>query len=192
MLRRIAIALGSLGLIATAATGTASADSPAPQLQPTGKAHSKVVTPAEAQSLAAAQGLSSVVPGVYERLENANSGKCLLVQGYANGNKAVQYDCTTFDDEYWLREGTATHFRLRNLNSQKCLVVQGGANGAQAFQYDCANYEDQYWYPKNFGYTAVGIQNWNSAKCLVAQGYGNSPVFQYDCVGLADQRWYVG
>lgn len=35
------------------------------------------------------------------QLVNANSGKCLVVQGGANGAPAFQYSCLDYNDQYW-------------------------------------------------------------------------------------------
>ncbi|MFI7121947.1 RICIN domain-containing protein [Amycolatopsis sp. NPDC049868] len=90
-------------------------------------------------------------------IRNANTGRCLAVQGTnnVNGAAAYQYDCTAYEDQAWIIEDRGRdaegHFleRFRNSYTDRCLAVSGAnnVNGARAFQYDCLDQaEDQLWF----------------------------------------------
>lgn len=79
----------------------------------------------------------------YYQIRNANSGKCLEVQGWGTGNGATvdQWDCLydgngnpDANQEWSVGAG-----RIMNVNSGKCLEVNGWAagNGAGVDQWDC-------------------------------------------------------
>ncbi|MFE2163681.1 RICIN domain-containing protein [Streptomyces sp. NPDC059447] len=191
MFRRIGLALGSIGLLATVLTGTASAEeSPAPQQL--GQGLPKVISPAEAESRIASGG-EGVASGDAFAFANRNSGKCLVVQGRENGKRAMQYTCGGFWDQRWYLVGSdLSHVQVQNANSGKCLVAQGYDTGAQAFQYTCGNYEDQFWMVSPSGDGGFNLSNRNSLQCLVVQGMLNGAIpFQYHCENFKDQIWYV-
>lgn len=85
-------------------------------------------------------------------LRNANSGKCLVVQGFAWENPASQVSCNSgFIDQVWWLQGGAVpriglYTDLKNANSGICLVVRGFVNGSRAVQSPCnIAYVDQFW-----------------------------------------------
>jgi hypothetical protein len=158
---------------------------------------------ATAPSAGAAPTATATEPGtagaaiVYSRLENANSGMCLVVRGTADGAPAVQTPCSYYRDQNWEREYVRTTedgplYRLRNQNSRMCLVVRGRADGARAVQTHCANFADQLWLVGPSGTTnPFHIINGNSFQCLVVRGGANgNPAVQTRCGNWQDQIWY--
>jgi hypothetical protein len=81
------------------------------------------------------------------RLRNANSGKCLVVRGSAEGARAVQTPCASFIDQSWYigAPGTTNPFHVQNAHSYRCLVVRGPFDGNPAVQTGCGNWSDQIW-----------------------------------------------
>ncbi|MFE2166088.1 RICIN domain-containing protein [Streptomyces sp. NPDC059447] len=198
MLRRLALAIGSMGLVVASLSGPASAatitdDTP----QRSVKERPTLMSPETARRVASSAdpAAAAAATGAF-RVRNYNSGKCLVVQGKGNGTRAIQYTCTTLDDQYWYFIGSSTDdVELRNFNSNKCLVVQGTENNSSAFQYDChENLADQRWQLRLDAGNHYMLANRNSWKCLVVQGGGDGAVpFQYDChENLDDQWWYRG
>jgi hypothetical protein len=82
-------------------------------------------------------------------LQNYNSSKCMLVQGAADHNPAVQFQCLDYADQYWTfhyyGNVQGEWLWVRNVNSGKCLVVHGGSDGAPLVQFPCTEYVDQAW-----------------------------------------------
>jgi Ricin-type beta-trefoil lectin domain len=143
--------------------------------------------------------IADAYPGPY-RVVNANSGKCMVVQGSSNMATAFQWTCLNYPDQVWnvqpIPSATNDTYRLINNNSGKCLVAQGNADMAQPFQYDCLNYSDQEWYLWKDGGTtdrpSYRLVNANSGKCLVVQGTDDGArLFQYTCLNYPDQLWYL-
>ncbi|MFG2753526.1 RICIN domain-containing protein [Streptomyces xanthophaeus] len=213
MFRRIALTIGSLGLLATCITGTASAapaaqdpapfsrpadSAPVPQLavpQPSGKGLPRVISPADAARIDASADPAAAAATTAGPLfiQNFNSAKCLVAQGTANSTTLFQYGCAFFDDQYWYAVmDSSGYVQLKNYNSGKCMVVQGTANGAQAFQYTCGNWADQQWaLDLDTTDTYVMLRNRNSGKCLVLQGKTDGAVpFQFSCNGAYGDQWW--
>ncbi|MEU9831637.1 RICIN domain-containing protein [Streptosporangium sp. NPDC048047] len=128
-------------------------------------------------------------------VRNANSGKCLLVRGDADGAKAAQSSCADYPDQKWrfmLEDADSRYkrYRLVNANSGKCLLVRGPEN-TPALQSACGDYDDQIWevvFARN-GY--FQLRNLASQQCLVVRGDedGAHPV-QADCdTAYTDQFW---
>ncbi|MEE1825670.1 ricin-type beta-trefoil lectin domain protein [Streptomyces sp. BE20] len=133
-----------------------------------------------------------------QHYQNANSGKCLVVQGSTYGNGAFQYTCDDFDDQKWtVRWVTQTKAQIGKVGTNLCLVVQGQSNGSGAFQYGCdSRFNDQLWYTYRDSAGRYQFENANSnGKCLVVQGMGlGNAAFQYDCVNTfeaAKDQWWV-
>jgi Ricin-type beta-trefoil lectin domain len=103
--------------------------------------------------LAGARAIASTPSSAYPRTDipgwliNANSAKCLVVQGPDNGAPVFQYTCLSYPDQFWIPLTMSTNrFLLKNRNSGRCLVVQGPDNGARGFQYTCHDeFADQNW-----------------------------------------------
>ncbi|HEX6358261.1 RICIN domain-containing protein [Actinophytocola sp.] len=124
-------------------------------------------------------------------VENANSSKCLLVRGNANGAPVVQTQCAYYPDQYWsLVDKGGSRYQLVNYNSGKCLLVQGGADNAPAVQYTCLDFVDQYWQRIDKGGSRYQLRNVNSGKCLLVRGDGEAAqVVQFTCLDFPDQYW---
>ncbi|GAA4694917.1 RICIN domain-containing protein [Streptomyces youssoufiensis] len=155
-----------------------------------------LLTPREAQRIAASPDpLKAAKAADAYRIKNDNSGKCLVAQGSANDTPAIQFNCATFQDQYWIFSGSSfSNVQLVNANSGKCLLVRGGNDGSVAVQYQCADYADQKWDvrfdPNGNGHFMLA--NRNSGKCLVGQNNGSNP-FQFSCNnGFQDQWWHNG
>ncbi|MEU6744064.1 RICIN domain-containing protein [Streptosporangium sandarakinum] len=128
-------------------------------------------------------------------IRNANSGKCLLVRGDADGAKAAQSSCADYPDQKWRfipedADSEYKSYRLVNANSGKCLLVRG-PEGSPALQSTCGDYDDQIWevmFARN-GY--FQLRNLAGQRCLVVRGDedGAHPV-QSDCdTAYTDQFW---
>ncbi|MGW4895310.1 RICIN domain-containing protein [Kitasatospora sp. NPDC004240] len=132
--------------------------------------------------------------GYTEKMKNANSGKCLVVQGDGNGNRAFQYECGPYADQRWWFDDDANPgsgiFEVHP-DSVKCLTVQGYNDGAPAFQYDCTGLPDQSWRRIWLGEGIYQLKNVNSGKCLVVQGKEDGRgAIQATCdTRFADQIW---
>ncbi|NJP89406.1 RICIN domain-containing protein [Nonomuraea sp. FMUSA5-5] len=126
------------------------------------------------------------------RIANWNSGKCIVVRGYAERAQATQTTCDSYRDQNWVFTrvgGTGDIYSIRNMNSDKCLVAQGH-QPSYVFQNTCANYLDQHWQASpDFG--TFRLINRNSFLCMVVQGTAlESPVIATDCnATYADQYW---
>ncbi|MET9065208.1 RICIN domain-containing protein [Streptosporangium sandarakinum] len=128
-------------------------------------------------------------------VRNANSGKCLLVRGDADGAKAVQSSCADYPDQKWrfiLEDADSEYkrYRLVNANSGKCLLVRG-PEGAPALQSACGDYDDQVWEVMSARNGYFQLRNLASQQCLVVRGDedGAHPV-QSDCdTAYTDQFW---
>ncbi|WP_229811119.1 RICIN domain-containing protein [Streptosporangium pseudovulgare] len=128
-------------------------------------------------------------------VRNANSGKCLLVRGDADGAKAAQSSCSDYPDQKWrfiLEDADSEYkrYRLVNANSGKCLLVRG-PEGSPALQSACGDYDDQVWevmFARN-GY--FQLRNLASQQCLVVRGdEDNAHPVQSDCdTAYTDQFW---
>ncbi|WP_097913162.1 RICIN domain-containing protein [Streptomyces sp. b84] len=153
-----------------------------------------LISPQEARRISASADPARAAADAY-RVKNDNSGKCLAAQGSGDSTPTIQFDCSTFADQYWYFVGDSySNVQLRNFNSGKCLLVRGGANGAIAVQYPCLNYPDQKWDvrfdPNGNGHYMLA--NRNSGKCLVDHRNGSNP-YQFSCnSGYQDQWWHTG
>lgn len=83
-------------------------------------------------------------------LRNANSGKCLVVQGKGHENPASQVSCNSrYLDQVWWLSGTpriGLYTSIQNANSYWCLVIRGFVAGSRAVQTPCnAGWIDQHW-----------------------------------------------
>jgi len=79
--------------------------------------------------------------GIYT-LVNANSGKCLDVQGFSQqpGARLQQYSCTgTTAQQFWIRTTGPGRYEFANVNSGQCVDVPSFSNndGVQLQQYTC-------------------------------------------------------
>ncbi|MER5764596.1 RICIN domain-containing protein [Streptomyces sp. NPDC002082] len=82
-----------------------------------------------------------------KEIRNAYSGKCLTVQGTADGAPVFEYTCTGLNDQKWYlyHVGNTMALWYVNYNSNKCLLIQGPEEGNAAVQYNCAKLRDQMW-----------------------------------------------
>ncbi len=122
-------------------------------------------------------------------IQNVNSKKCLLVQGAASNNPAVQTTCANYADQRWsFIQGQTGYVLIVNGSSGKCLVSR--TSESQAVQSGCnVSYSDQ-----NFQLGAAGnfaqLKNKATGQCLVARGGSSgAPVVKTTCAGYADQFW---
>jgi hypothetical protein len=151
----------------------------------------------DAVGIAAAAPETSGAAAWFVRLQNQNSGMCLVARGGADGAPVVQTPCSYYRDQYWelMYAGTSEErdfYQLRNDNSGMCMVVRGSAEGARAVQTRCAYFADQYWYIGSPGTTnPFHIQNVHSFRCLVVRGGADgAPAAQTGCGSWSDQIWY--
>lgn len=127
-------------------------------------------------------------------LQNYNSSKCMLVQGAADNNPAVQYQCLDYADQKWdfVEKGNG-QYQLRNRNSGKCLLIRGTDNEAPAVQFSCLDYADQFWTFHFYGGVEgewLWVRNANSGKCLVVRGGSDgTQLVQFPCSQYVDQAW---
>ncbi|XTZ18744.1 RICIN domain-containing protein [Micromonospora echinospora] len=89
----------------------------------------------------------------YYRVVKTDTGRCLAMTGWSNGDKATAHPCVdSYYDQWWALEqslGPTPSYRLRNYKTGKCLGVDSatGANGSQGVQWDCVlNWNDQWWH----------------------------------------------
>ncbi|WP_380281837.1 RICIN domain-containing protein [Kitasatospora purpeofusca] len=133
-------------------------------------------------------------PGQGSRLQNVNSGKCLVVQGYNNNSQAFQFDCAGFDDQYWVFDkvyGKNNAFRIRNFHSGKCLVARGVDGESPVVTTDCADYDDQLWWAVSLQMGGYQLKSFYSLRCMIVRGGqpGNGAVVGGCDKNFADQRW---
>ncbi|MGW6936731.1 RICIN domain-containing protein [Lentzea sp. NPDC054927] len=127
-------------------------------------------------------------------LQNHNSWKCLLVQGGADHNPAVQSQCLDYADQKWdFVEKGYGRYQLVNRNSGKCLLIRGSDNEAPAVQFQCLDYVDQFWTFHYYGGVEgewLWVRNVNSGKCLVVRGGSDgTQLVQFPCTEYLDQAW---
>ncbi|MGV9536274.1 RICIN domain-containing protein [Streptosporangium sandarakinum] len=128
-------------------------------------------------------------------VRNANSGKCLLVRGDADGAKAVQSSCADYPDQKWRfipedADSEYKSYRLVNANSGKCLLVRG-PEGSPALQSSCGDYDDQVWEVMSARNGYFQLRNLAGQQCLVVRGdEDNAHPVQSDCdTAYTDQFW---
>jgi hypothetical protein len=130
-------------------------------------------------------------------LFNANSGKCLTVQGASKAESArtLQFTCdsnTPFNEEWFLDANGDGTYKIVNNHSGKCLTVQSAslANGTPVIQYTCNDtapfnerweFVDLDEHPADHWYH---IRNVHSGSCLTIHGAStanNAFGVQYTC-----------
>ncbi|MFF0248082.1 RICIN domain-containing protein [Streptosporangium sandarakinum] len=128
-------------------------------------------------------------------VRNANSGKCLLVRGDADGAKAVQSSCADYPDQKWRfipedADSEYKSYRLVNANSGKCLLVRG-PEGSPALQSSCGDYDDQIWEVMSARNGYFQLRNLAGQQCLVVRGdEDNAHPVRSDCdTAYTDQFW---
>jgi len=147
--------------------------------------------------LSATQALAEPVDPYYT-ITNANSGKCLAIDGAstADGAVVVQQACYPSDDQRWyMHTSTGNTVRLINVKSGKCLAIGAAimTDGQQAIQWSCLNGNEQRWIVGDVN-GAKTLTADHSGKCLsigassVANG---AAAIQFRCWGGADQGWYL-
>ncbi|MEV6106436.1 protein kinase [Streptomyces sp. NPDC051940] len=126
---------------------------------------------------------------------NTKSGKCLSLDGTANGTPVVQRTCSGGAEQQWRWAGSGT---LRHVTSGKCLSVDDGgstADGARAVLWTCITDWDapeQRWTRTSSGQ----MKNSKSSKCLsIADGGSTADgagAIQWSCItdwDAPEQRW---
>ncbi|HEY4455066.1 MAG TPA: RICIN domain-containing protein [Pseudonocardiaceae bacterium] len=149
--------------------------------------------------VAAAAPASAAPAGEIYQIENAVSGRCIVVQNKP-GATAFTYSCSGDpNDQNWWFAYVGNDSRgnemwsLQNSESGLCLVVQGLNPGTVAFATPCdTRYIDQLWVLDGNGIeTENSIQNGSSNGYLVSQNKGDgSPVFQFNNT-FADSQWQL-
>jgi hypothetical protein len=178
----VLVFVGAIAPAAGATPAAATADHPSAVVDAVGVAAAEPGTPGAA--------------AYFARLQNQNSGMCLVARGGADGAPVVQTPCSYYRDQYWeavyaVTWGDRNYYQLRNDNSGMCLVVRGTADGARAVQTRCAAFADQYWSIGPLGTTnPFHIQSAHSFHCLAVRGRADgNPAVQTGCGNWSDQIW---
>ncbi|MBT2453200.1 RICIN domain-containing protein [Streptomyces sp. ISL-43] len=137
-------------------------------------------------------------------IHNANSGKCLEIDGSskANGGLAQQWTCAGQPGANWQFRPTATQgvYEIVNVNSGLCLEISNSSkdDGGRAQQWTCGGIPTQQWRIQPAGDTVfLNITNVNSGKTLEVSNSSKdngAPVQQWahsSDPSFAPQSWYL-
>lgn len=137
--------------------------------------------------------------GAWFRLQNANSGKVMGVDGMSTGDSAnvVQYDDNGTADHLWtMVDNGDGNVRIRNRNSAKMLAVNNmsTADSAQVQQYYDSGTPDHVWRLIDNGDGRWRVSNANSGKVLGVSGMStadSAAVVQFTDNGTLDHVWQL-
>ncbi|MEV6824960.1 RICIN domain-containing protein [Amycolatopsis sp. NPDC051102] len=147
----------------------------------TGSASSTLITPKAA--------------GVYAKLINKNSEKCMNIPGGSTeeGVGVTQFTCGDWEDHKWtFDQVSGGWYWIRNAHSNLCLAIESGSRGEQLVQLPCTAIQWRLWRFEIAPDGRFQLINQFTGMCIGVAGgseVDNAAVIQWPCGDWADHFW---